>query len=50
VVNQDEYTYYVVESEVAPGSATALKMSNYLLGWYFLASLVAIATAAATRL
>jgi len=30
-------------------SATTLKINSYLLGWYFLTSLVAMTTAAATR-
>ena len=40
----------VVVREETAASATTLKISSYLLGWYFLASLVAMTTAAATRL
>jgi len=40
----------VLEPEDMMASATMLNISSYLLGWCILASLVAMETAAATRL
>jgi len=46
--NKDEMAECIAVPELVMASATTLKMNNYLLRWYFLASVVAIATAAAT--